>query len=565
MLSPAHPFWGALTPGIQNTLLLGSVGKLHIVGLAEAALRNASQGPPEKATFFASLGLDLLLAAWEDDPLDGHLASQLLTLQSRLAGVPTHLLPVLKAVAQSWRQPEYNTYYSRILQRRDSNKVRHFLEQMLQKDRQNLYWWQQAAAFGCFDQDWQWLDHCFACYWPEWLHTLQAVLQFELERIQGLPPCREKLQIKLELALSKAAGDKLLGDLALTQGERDHALDHWLASLRMRPWQTSLLLKAHDVITRQDQQRTVLLGKTLIMLYSFNKAEELDVTLSSLAESELNGAKIIVLNNASTDQTATVLHAWTEKLGTDHLHVVTLPVNIGAPAARNWLMHLPQAQDADWLIYLDDDVSLPRDWLMRLGAAVKAYPHAGVWGCKVVDYQNPMNVQSADLHVLSCGMQSGDQIVSWASFKLSNLHHQVLDHAQFSYMRPCSSVTGCCHLFSRDILLGNGGFDLRFSPSQFDDLDHDMRLVLTGRMAVYQGHLMVRHLKQTGRATMHNTQQYGNAMANEYKLHHKYSADMIERIAASDHETAWQDLRTKTQSVVEAVHQQAGTNAHGNG
>lgn len=556
------PFWEKLPDDFSKEFVLGSVGKLHLVSLAEKALSRASQAPPERSPRYANLGLDLLLAAWEEDLLDGHLASQLLTLQSKLPGVPPELTPVLQLVAQSWRQPEQNAYYARILQRRETDKVRHFLEQMLKKDRQNLYWWQQTFASGCFDQDWQWLEHCLTRYWPDSLHPLNAVLRADLDRLRELPQDRNNLRVKMELTLSAAAGERLLGDLALARGERDKAVAHWLSSIRMRPWQTSLVLKAHDLITGRDQHRAVLPGKTLILLYSYNKADELAVTLASLAQSELHGAGIIVLDNASTDRTADVLRAWTEKLGPDRLQTVGLPVNIGAPAARNWLMQLPAAKNADWLVYLDDDVSLPGDWISLLGAARDLYPHAGVWGCKVVDYQNPMNVQSADLHVLPCGRKQEGENGNWTTFKLSNLHHQVLDHPRFSYLRPCASVTGCCHLFARNILLENGGFDLRFSPSQFDDLDHDLRLVLAGRTAVYQGHLMVRHLKQTGRATMHNTQQYGNAMANEYKLHQKYSPAMVDRVTADDHEAAADDLRIKAQAVVRAAHHATETSAH---
>jgi GT2 family glycosyltransferase len=563
MLSPAHPFWGALTPDIQNTLLLGSVGKLHIVGLAEAALRNASQGPPEKASFFASLGLDLLLAAWEDDPLDGHLASQLLTLQSKLSGIPAHLHDILRYVDRAWRQPAQNAYYSRLLQRREPDKLHRFLEQMLVKEPNNLYWWQQALAFGCFGQDWEWLDNCLGRYWPEEQRTLKAVIQGDLERIQNLPVNQEALHLKIEHAQSRAASQKLLGDLALAEGDPEKALNHWMTSLRLRPWQTSLLLKVHDQITRRDRQTAALYGKTVILLYSFNKADELALTLTSLADSELNGATITVLDNASTDQTASLLRQWTEQLGPKRLQIVSLPVNIGAPAARNWLMHLPQCREADWIAYLDDDVSLPTDWLLRLGAAVENYPQAGVWGCKVVDFQNPMSVQSADLHVLSLERSDREgHKEGWTSFKLSNLHHQILDHAQFSYVRPCTSVTGCCHLFSRDVLLECGDFDLRFSPSQFDDLDHDLRLALAGRPAVFQGHLMIRHMKQTGRATLNNPLQYGNAMANEYKLHNKYTQNMVERIATCNQDVVRHDLITKAIAVAKTLDFSGWINTH---
>ncbi|GKT31009.1 glycosyltransferase, partial [Aduncisulcus paluster] len=79
---------------------------------------------------------------------------------------------------------------------------------------------------------------------------------------------------------------------------------------------------------------------------------------------------------------------------------IDLPVNVGAAAARNWLMKEPQGMESDFAVYLDDDVEVEPDWISRFGAAVEAYPEAGVWGCKVLDYSVPSVMQSVDLHII---------------------------------------------------------------------------------------------------------------------------------------------------------------------
>ena len=546
-------FWNRLPAPVQDNLLLGSVGKLHLVTMAEQALGQAASGAsPTQASFCVSLGLDMLLAAWEEDPLDGQLAGQLLMLQQKLPGLPEHLIEIFRYVAQKWQPPQQNAYYARLVQRRETQKMCRFLEQTLEKDSENLYWWQQALSVGPFEQEWEWTTHCMDHHWPAAMPLLGQRIRAELRLLRGLPVTDQMLVTAQEIAMSAACGHRLLGDLAFSNGDREQALDHWRHALRLRPWQTGLILKMHDALRGVDQQRATLPGKTMILLYSYNKAEELAVTLDSLQASRLHGATVAVLDNASTDHTPDVLRSWQDRLDPERFQVIALPVNIGAPAARNWLMHLPECRAADWLVYLDDDVSLPEDWLERLGAAREVYPEAGVWGCKVVDFQNPASIQSADLHVRELKpADRPDASQSWTSFRLSNLHHQILDQGQFSYLRPCSSVTGCCHLFARDVLLECGDFDLRFSPSQFDDLDHDLRLSLNGRPAVYTGHLEIGHLKRTGRATLNNAQQYGSAMANEYKLHHNYSPVQVERIANQDRTATREDLLAKARTMVE--------------
>ncbi len=553
LYSQSAPFWDVLSEDIQDNLLLGSVGKLHLVTMAEQSLNQAALATfPAQAAFFITLGQDMLLAAWEEDPLDGQLAGQLLVLQEKMPGLPEQLLDIFRHVAKMWRPPQQNTYYARLVQRRDMKKLRHFLDQMLGKDTENLYWWQQTLAVGPFEQEWEWTQDCMDRHWPPTMPLLGQRIQAELRLLQGLTVTDNMLDTAQKIAMSAACGHRLLGDLAFSRDDREQAVIHWRHSLRLRPWQTSLILKMHDALQHVDRHRTVLPGKTMILLYSFNKADELAVTLDSLHASKLHGATVAVLDNASTDHTPDLLRGWRDRLSPERFQVISLPVNIGAPAARNWLMHLPECREADWLVYLDDDVNLPTDWLECLGAAREAYPEAGVWGCKVVDFHNPASIQSADLHVRELpSTAQQDASESWTSFRLSNLHHQVLDQDQFSYLRPCSSVTGCCHLFSRDVLTQCGDFDLRFSPSQFDDLDHDLRLSLIGLPAVYTGHLKIEHLKRTGRATLNNAKQYGSAMANEYKLHHKYALEQVKRIAALDRDVTRQDLLAKVRAIAD--------------
>ncbi len=202
-----------------------------------------------------------------------------------------------------------------------------------------------------------------------------------------------------------------------------------------------------------------------------------------------------MLDNGSIDGTAAVIDKWEAESKTrDDLPLTRfdLHVNIGAPAARNWLLFHPQIAEADFAAFLDDDALPPQDWLLKLGAAIKNYPDAGAWGCKVVDAPNPRKLQSVDLHIKNERGADGPQL------RTTDIQLQTMDYGQFDYMRPCGSVTGCCHIIRMDDLGKTGGFDIRFSPSQFDDLDRDLRLCLQNKVPVYQGHLRVRHLKRTG-------------------------------------------------------------------
>jgi GT2 family glycosyltransferase len=289
-----------------------------------------------------------------------------------------------------------------------------------------------------------------------------------------------------------------------------------------------------------------------VLLYSWNKAEFLQLALEALVASDLGDALVVVLDNGSSDGTPAMLRSWKERLG-GRMLLVALPCNIGAPAARNWLLSLPETRACDWVAFLDDDAIVPPDWLRYFGRVMRAFPSGAVYGCRVVDHANPLSMQSADLHLEAGGPAGGPGGLEPAHerrFALSDIHYQVPDFGQFCYMRPCVSVTGCCHLFRRAALDAAGHFDLRFAPTQYDDVEHDIRHALRGDIAVYQGHLRVAHMQRSGQAAWADSDKLLATWANLFKLQIKYSqaeydkmreagghvllADMLKRVGELD-------------------------------
>jgi len=242
----------------------------------------------------------------------------------------------------------------------------------------------------------------------------------------------------------------------------------------------------------------------------------------------------------------------------ERLTTVRLPVNIGAPAARNWLAALPEIRACDFVAYLDDDASPPPDWLGRFGAAVETAPRAGVWGCRVRGAEARRFVQSGDAHLLPTPRPDG---ALGRGFTLARPWLAAPDWGQFGVSRPCSSVTGCCHLFAGEILAGLGGFDIRFSPTQYDDLDHDIRLLLSGRTPFYFGHLTVLHAKATGAAGNPGGAGYGQGFANQLKLHGKYDDAAVAAAADTAYAALAANQAHKARLVADWLAGQQGTRA----
>lgn len=546
--------WDALPAPVRDRLALAGTGWRHLARAGADCLRAARETGDAALLRTAT---DLLLWAWGEAPLHGPLAVEILSATTHPAGLP--LPPAaragLAAVAALWRAPEAGdggtAYFERLAARRDTARLAEFLAGQIAKDAQAggaaLFWREKALALALFSGE------------GDISRALQAAALNGLERTPGLAPVAANL--RAQAAFLSGDTEACLAALAdmgecfgspfaparaglalLAAGDEARALPRLFEALAAAPWQSGLALVAADALSGARREVAPPPGPVAILLYSWNKADDLDATLASLFASELHGARVVALDNGGTDHTAQVLDAWQARAG-GALSRIDLPVNIGAAAARNWLAeHLrrtPEFQAVQALVYLDDDVDLPPreqdDWLGRLGAAMRRMPDAGVWGCKVTDHAAPRLLQNVAgmLTIPPEAPQGADwQGIDWQGlspnpFRLLDAHLQGPDWGLFDYLAPCSSVTGCCHAFARNWLdlpqkdggaAGGGGFSLMLMPSQYDDFERDLRMLDGGGYAAYTGHLRVRHRKRSGIAGQGADEAGAGAAGNRYKM-----------------------------------------------
>lgn len=534
------PLAGLPREGVR-LLGMGAVGKHHLLHTSRTLFDATSHVPPEHAERCARVGLGLMLQAWVDDPLDGGLAESIRSIHGRHAylfdPIPPVLAEALSTVASTWNMPEEDLEFLALFEQRDAEAALSYLDKELVSSNHLLYRLNQARQLaGIFGRS-------------EWL----------VDRIRNLPLNNGALVSKIlgdalflagELDDAVASYDAIeggaewpgllfrRGNALARAGRLDDARESWRQSVERSPWLINALLVLHDAVSRADRSVARVPESCAVLLYCFDKSGELDATLDSLFAGEIGGSKVLVLDNGSGAETRDMLAGWTSRISAERLEVMRAPINVGAPGARNWLIREVVERGYEWTAFLDDDVELPADWLGRLSAAAKAYPEAGVWGAKVVNATVREAIQGADFTLEpdpgeqpSLGAQ-GEKVPSLLA--LSALHHFDPDYGQFRYMRPCASVMGCCHLFRTSTLEKSGGFDLRFSPSQFDDVDHDLGLLAAGTAPVYQGHLAVGHRRPFPHLANITWEQAKAAEANHYKLRAKHTAHMAKLLSKQE-------------------------------
>lgn len=408
------------------------------------------------------------------------------------------------------------------------------------KKEENLVWFGETALFSLQSGDLDFTDRliettALPSNHPLLLHSraLQAFC-FEsadkaLPAILNLPDdfswLRTYLHGSLLAGVGEQAGTKILTAL-------------W----REIPWHVNLTLKLHDLLAAPTAS-TPPDRNTAILLYSWNNADLLTDTLHSLARSELGEAAVFILDNGSTDHTPEVIAA-AHPFFSRPPEVIRLPVNIGAPGARNWLLQHPHILPYRHIAFVDDDVLLPSDWLSRLLATQAQHPQSAAVGCRIMDRKPQDTVQMAEVNLL--------EFEAGGDFEIANAGSGELDLGLHHYTRPCLSVTGCCHLLDRERMAGPGGFDLRFSPSQFDDFDLDLRNFLHSGHAVYAGQCAVRHFQRSSLSQADTEAKQGHVLGNLVKLNCKYDAPQKKRLLLENRRLLWDDLLAKASELEQA-------------
>ncbi len=318
-------------------------------------------------------------------------------------------------------------------------------------------------------------------------------------------------QVNDPFTLSQAA------ELFQRAGDTDQAQGLYARAQALDPLQRpyALRLDALRAPFRPDHS-LVDAKRVAISFYSYNKADVLAETLESLAGTAIGRASITVLLNGCTDHSAAVVAKARERFPNNPVECIELPVNVGAPAARNWLLALPRTRESDYVAFLDDDITLQPDWLAHMLTVAESDPRIGNVGCKVVFPGRFKLLQYLYRHV---SVANDDAI----RVSLPTPYMQY-DIGLYDVIRETRVVMGCQHLLRVAALADAPWFDIRYSPSQIDDTDHDIQLCLAGWKVFYCGTVTCEHRQDSGTSARSKLSlaNQGSIRGNDLKFMYKW-------------------------------------------
>ncbi|GFK94471.1 hypothetical protein NNJEOMEG_02316 [Fundidesulfovibrio magnetotacticus] len=313
------------------------------------------------------------------------------------------------------------------------------------------------------------------------------------------------------ISLSQAA------EMFHRRGDTGEALAHYARAVKLDPLQRPYARRMEALRTPFQPDHTLVRAKKVcILLYTWNKADMLGDTLQSLAGCDIGPASIKVLLNGCKDHSRAVAEKARALFADRDYEIIDLHVNIGAPAARNWLLGLPSVQACDYAAFLDDDVYLQPDWLAHMLTVAESDPKIGNVGCKVVFPGEFPMLQYLYRH-MSIATSEGVRVSPGAP-------SQQYDFGLYGVIKETSVVMGCQHLLRVATLKDAPSFDIRYSPSQVDDTDHDLQLCLAGWKVMYCGTVTCVHRQTSGVSvrSVLSMSSLGNITGNDVKFHFKW-------------------------------------------
>ena len=269
-----------------------------------------------------------------------------------------------------------------------------------------------------------------------------------------------------------------------------------------------LVNAAQKIATAASARRgSVVSIKTSIVIPVFNKAAFTWQCLCSLMnEIDLSETEIIVADDASTDETSEVLTA----MG-DVLRVVTNKENKGFVDACNRGAALAQGE---YLVFLNNDTEVLPGWLKHLIETVRSDASVGAVGSMFLYPDGSIQEAGA---------------IVW---KNGEAHHYGWsgspDDRRFNFAREVDYCSAASLLIRKEIFEQLGGFDRRFAPAYYEDVDLCFGVRSLGHKVIYQPMSRVVHYEgvTAGRDTASGVKHF--QIVNREKFVAKWGAVLAE-------------------------------------
>lgn len=210
-----------------------------------------------------------------------------------------------------------------------------------------------------------------------------------------------------------------------------------------------------------------------VVIVNANAGELLDRALASVERQTVAPHRVIVIDNASSDDS---LAGIDERNPT--VELIRLDENVGFATANN--IGVAAAADCDWVALLNPDAFPEPRWLEELLAAAAASPQFTFFASRLVKADEPGELD---------GTGDSYHVSGWAWRRDHGRPIEGTTLGADEIFSPCAAAA----LYRREAFLSVGGFDESYF-CYFEDSDLSFRLRLAGHRCLYVPCAVVHHV-----------------------------------------------------------------------
>ncbi|HJR09521.1 MAG TPA: glycosyltransferase [Pyrinomonadaceae bacterium] len=193
--------------------------------------------------------------------------------------------------------------------------------------------------------------------------------------------------------------------------------------------------------------------------------------------------EIIVVDDASTDETPAALLRWTQ--ADARIRVLRNEQNKGFIGSCN---AGAEAAHADVLVFLNNDTLPQPGWLPPLLRVLRERPDAGAVGGKLIYPDGTLQ-------------EAGGIIFSDGSGCNFGRNDKAPNAPLYNFLREVDYCSGALLATPRTLFLSLGGFDSRYAPAYYEDTDYCFSLREMGRKVYYQPESVIIHFEGVSSGT----------------------------------------------------------------
>ena len=217
-----------------------------------------------------------------------------------------------------------------------------------------------------------------------------------------------------------------------------------------------------------------------IIIPVFNQIKYTKLAIESIQKFTNVPYEIIVVDNASTDETKDYLSSLSATAG-EVVKVIANPQNYGFPKAVNQGIALSRGE---YIVVLNNDVVVTDKWIERLIDHIIDDPTIGIVAPMSNYVSGLQKLDGVEKFYLKEGEVDEISLLKFSE----DLYHKNKGQ-KIIFPR----VAGLCMLIKRNVIETIGGFDERFSPGNFEDDDFCLRAVLAGFKVVIAKDVFIHH------------------------------------------------------------------------